>query len=132
MRLSGNGDFRSFEPERCCWQSSAYAIRHLVPWLRFSQATLIEENQPSHLATLHGRGTHRSRTETPAEKISLAYKASNIRASTARPLPHLEVKRRLEYVRWARDVVAGLRGANPSLEAEFDKAAVAAEESVSP
>jgi hypothetical protein len=44
----------------------------------------------------------------------------------------LEVKRRLEYVRWARDVVAGLRGANPSLEAEFDKVAVAAEASVSP
>src|SRR3954471_9447408 len=52
VRLSGNGDFRSFEPELCCWQ---IVIRDppLGPIAQFSQATLIEENHPSHLATLH-------------------------------------------------------------------------------
>jgi GTP diphosphokinase / guanosine-3',5'-bis(diphosphate) 3'-diphosphatase len=67
-----------------------------------------------------------------AKTIKLADKISNLRAITASPPPDWSVKRRLEYVRWARDVVAGLRGANPHLEAEFDKAAAAAEESVRP
>src|SRR5215203_2588862 len=98
LRLSGNGDFRSFEPEPCRWQM---VIRDppLGPIAQFSQATLIEENQPSHLATLQTEAT-RSRTGTPVEMISLAYKANNIRAITASPPPDWSVRRRLEYVRW--------------------------------
>src|SRR4051812_21705831 len=57
---------------------------------------------------------------------------SAIKAITASPPPNWSVKRRLEYVAWARDVVSGLRGANEWLEAQFDKAAAAAEESVRP
>jgi hypothetical protein len=49
----------------------------------------------------------------------------------ARP-PDWSVRRRLEYVAWARDVVAGLRGTNAWLEAEFDRAAEAADWSVEP
>ncbi|MET0528484.1 MAG: HD domain-containing protein [Microvirga sp.] len=67
-----------------------------------------------------------------AKLIKLADKTSNLRAITASPSPEWSVKRRLEYVKWARDVVAGVRGTNEWLEAEFDKAAEAADESVRP
>lgn len=67
-----------------------------------------------------------------AKLIRLADKTSNLRAITASPSPEWSVKRRLEYVKWARDVVAGVRGTNEWLEAEFDKAAEAADESVRP
>jgi GTP diphosphokinase / guanosine-3',5'-bis(diphosphate) 3'-diphosphatase len=65
-----------------------------------------------------------------AKLIKLADKASNLRGVAAnRPLDW-SVKRRLDYVAWGRNVVAGLRGVNPELEAEFDRAAAAAEASV--
>jgi len=67
-----------------------------------------------------------------AKLIKLADKTSNLRAITASPSPEWSVKRRLEDVKWARDVVAGVRGTNEWLEAEFDKAAEAADESVRP
>ena len=46
--------------------------------------------------------------------------------------PDWSVKRKLEYIGWAREVVSGLRGANPMLEAEFERVATAAEASVRP
>src|SRR5215212_5164884 len=67
-----------------------------------------------------------------AKLIKLADKTSNLRAITASPSREWSVKRRLEYVEWAREVIAGLRGTNEWLEAEFDRAAKAAEESVRP
>jgi (p)ppGpp synthase/HD superfamily hydrolase len=67
-----------------------------------------------------------------AKIIKLADKTSNLRAVTASPPPDWSVKRRLEYITWARDVVAGLRGANAWLEEQFDQAAEAAENSVKP
>ncbi|WP_147707662.1 HD domain-containing protein [Microvirga massiliensis] len=67
-----------------------------------------------------------------AKLIKLADKTSNLRAITASPSPDWSVKRRLEYVAWAREVVAGLRGTNAWLEAEFDRAAEAADQSVEP
>jgi (p)ppGpp synthase/HD superfamily hydrolase len=67
-----------------------------------------------------------------AKLIKLADKTSNLRAITASPSPDWSVKRRLAYVAWARDVVAGLRGTNSWLEAEFDRAAEAADRSVEP
>lgn len=62
--------------------------------------------------------------------IKLADKTSNLRAIAGSPSPEWSVKRRLEYIAWARDVVAGLRGASPWLEEQFDRAAEAAERSV--
>src|SRR3954468_22208614 len=73
-----------------------------------------------------------SKKSSRAKLLKLADKTSNLRAITASPSPEWSVKRRLEYVRWARDVVAGLRGTNEWLEAEFDEAAEAADESVRP
>ena len=42
------------------------------------------------------------------------------------------MRRKLEYISWARKVVAGLRGTNDILEKQFDAAAQAAEQSLGP
>ncbi len=71
--------------------------------------------------------------KTPRAKcIKLADKASNLKAIAYSPSPKWSVQRRLEYVRWSRQVAAGLRGANALLEKEFDEAATAAERSIYP
>ncbi len=67
-----------------------------------------------------------------AKVLKLADKTSNLRAVAASPPPDWSVKRRSDYVGWARDVVKGLRGASPKLEAQFDEAARAAERSFRP
>jgi guanosine-3',5'-bis(diphosphate) 3'-pyrophosphohydrolase len=64
--------------------------------------------------------------------LKLADKASNLRAISASPPLDWSVKRRIEYVRWAREVANGLRGVNQKLERQFDDAAAAAERSFNP
>jgi (p)ppGpp synthase/HD superfamily hydrolase len=66
----------------------------------------------------------------PAKIIKLADKTSNLRAIAFSPSPDWSVKRRLDYIAWAKAVVAGLRGASPWLEQQFDLAADEAERSV--
>ena len=65
-----------------------------------------------------------------AKIIKLADKTSNLRDITLSPAPTWSVRRRLEYIDWAKKVVAGLRGASPWLEKQFDRAAKDAEQSV--
>jgi guanosine-3',5'-bis(diphosphate) 3'-pyrophosphohydrolase len=65
-----------------------------------------------------------------AKMIKLADKTSNLRAVATSPAPDWSVERRLEYVEWARRVVAGIRGASPWLEQQFDDAAEQAVRSV--
>jgi hypothetical protein len=65
-----------------------------------------------------------------AKRIKLADKISNLRAITFSPPPDWSVKRRLEYIRWAKAVVSGLRGVSPSLELQFDRAVEEAERSI--
>jgi guanosine-3',5'-bis(diphosphate) 3'-pyrophosphohydrolase len=67
---------------------------------------------------------HKSRE---AKLVKLADKISNIRAIADSPAPDWTAQRKLEYVQWARDVVAGLRGTSPSLESQFDEVAARAE-----
>jgi (p)ppGpp synthase/HD superfamily hydrolase len=67
-----------------------------------------------------------------AKLLKLADKTSNLRALVSSPAPDWSVRRRLEYIDWARQVVDGLRGANASLEKQFDVAARAAEQSLVP
>jgi (p)ppGpp synthase/HD superfamily hydrolase len=64
-----------------------------------------------------------------AKLISLADKTSNLRAIALSPAPEWSVKRRLDYIDWAKSVVARLRGISPWLEDQFDRAAEAAERS---
>jgi (p)ppGpp synthase/HD superfamily hydrolase len=67
-----------------------------------------------------------------AKLLKLADKTSNLRALVSSPAPDWSVRRRIEYIDWARKVVEGLRGASPSLEKKFDVAARAAEQSIVP
>jgi GTP diphosphokinase / guanosine-3',5'-bis(diphosphate) 3'-diphosphatase len=72
-------------------------------------------------------------TKSPRAKIlKLADKISNLRAIAASAPSDWSVKRRLEYVRWAREVAKGLRGANQKLEEQFDNVAAVAERSFKP
>jgi (p)ppGpp synthase/HD superfamily hydrolase len=67
-----------------------------------------------------------------AKLIKLADKTSNVRAIADSPAPDWSVERRLEYVDWAKSVVAGLRGTSPWLEQQFDEAAENAVRSLLP
>ena len=70
---------------------------------------------------------HAHRKSQRAKLLKLADKTSNLRAVAASPPPEWSVKRRLEYVEWARQVSQGLRGASQWLEQEFEEAAKEAE-----
>lgn len=67
-----------------------------------------------------------------AKLIKLADKTSNLRTIASSPAADWSVKRRLEYVAWARTVVAGLRGTSAWLEGQFDDAADKAVKSLDP
>jgi GTP diphosphokinase / guanosine-3',5'-bis(diphosphate) 3'-diphosphatase len=58
-----------------------------------------------------------------AKTIKLGDKISNVHDMIACPPSDWPEKRRREYVVWAREVVAGMRGTNPALENEFDRVA---------
>ena len=67
-----------------------------------------------------------------AKLLKLADKTSNLRTIAASPAADWSVRRRLEYVEWARQVVSGLRGTSDWLEEQFDEAANAALKSLNP
>jgi (p)ppGpp synthase/HD superfamily hydrolase len=67
-----------------------------------------------------------------AKLIKLADKTSNLRTIASSPAAGWSVRRRLEYIAWAKDVVAGLRGTSSWLEQQFDAAAIQAERSINP
>ena len=67
-----------------------------------------------------------------AKLIRLADKTCNVRDITDTPPPSWSDERRLAYFDWAERVVAGLRGTNAALEAEFDAMLLRAREIVSP
>ena len=61
-----------------------------------------------------------------------ADKTSNLRTIASSPAAGWSVKRRLEYIAWAKNVVAGLRGTSSWLEEQFDVAVTQAEQSINP
>jgi guanosine-3',5'-bis(diphosphate) 3'-pyrophosphohydrolase len=67
-----------------------------------------------------------------AKILKLADKTSNLRALVSSPAPDWSVRRKIEYIEWARKVVQGLRPTNAALEKQFDEAARAAEQSLVP
>jgi guanosine-3',5'-bis(diphosphate) 3'-pyrophosphohydrolase len=56
-----------------------------------------------------------------AKLVKLADKISNLRDIVASPPANWPQERKAEYFKWAMDVVSGLRGVSPQLEAAFDK-----------
>jgi guanosine-3',5'-bis(diphosphate) 3'-pyrophosphohydrolase len=65
-----------------------------------------------------------------AKLIRLADKIDNVRRMGSDPPPDWSARRQLDYIAWAREVVAELRGTNVWLEQQFDLAAEAAERSI--
>jgi (p)ppGpp synthase/HD superfamily hydrolase len=63
---------------------------------------------------------HAPHRSPAAKMLKLADKIANLRAIAASPPASWDHARRVEYVGWAGRVAAGLRGANPMLEALFD------------
>ena len=72
---------------------------------------------------------HKSRE---AKLIKLADKTSNVRAVAFSPAADWSVKRRGDYIAWASNVVAELRGTSVWLERKFDQAADRAVQSLTP
>jgi len=72
------------------------------------------------------------RKSDKAKLIKLADKTSNLRALASSPAADWSIERRLEYIEWAKSVVAGLRGTSPWLEQQFDEAVAVAERSLNP
>lgn len=63
---------------------------------------------------------HAAGASPAAKQVKLADKISNLRSIAASPPKGWDHARRLEYVGWAGRVAAGLKGANPMLDALFD------------
>ena len=63
---------------------------------------------------------HAPMLSRPARAIKLADKICNLRDVTASPPPDWSLARRQAYFDWARQVIDGLRGDWPQLEARFD------------
>ncbi len=58
---------------------------------------------------------------TGAKLIKLADKCCNVRDLAGSPPKDWSLERRREYLLWTQQVVAGLRGANPALEAYYER-----------
>jgi guanosine-3',5'-bis(diphosphate) 3'-pyrophosphohydrolase len=65
---------------------------------------------------------HAPRISRAAQLVKLADKLVNLRDVSERPPANWDLARRREYFDWARQVVDGLRGTHPRLEAAFDAA----------
>ena len=55
-----------------------------------------------------------------AKQIKMADKICNIKDITHAPPVGWSMQRKYAYLQWSQEVMAGLRGANPALEAYFD------------
>jgi guanosine-3',5'-bis(diphosphate) 3'-pyrophosphohydrolase len=65
---------------------------------------------------------HAASASREAKLVKLADKICNLRDVNASPPAHWDLGRRREYFDWAKSVVDRLRGANPRLDAAFDRA----------
>lgn len=89
-------------------------VRHLVE--EVSDDKSLEKHVRKRLQVEHA--PHLS---ADAKRIKLGDKICNVRDVTHDPPAKWPHERRVQYLHWAADVVAGLRGASPELEAEFDR-----------
>jgi guanosine-3',5'-bis(diphosphate) 3'-pyrophosphohydrolase len=75
----------------------------------------LPKSERKRLQVLHaGTVSHR------AKLVKLADKICNVYDMVAAPPADWGVERKREYLRWAKEVVDGLRGAHPALERIFD------------
>ena len=65
---------------------------------------------------------HAARLSREAKLVKLADKICNLRDVAETPPANWSVERKREYFEWAKQVIDGLRGVHPGLEAVFDRA----------
>lgn len=90
--------------------------------LQVSDDKSLEKNLRKQLQVLHAQ-----ELSYPARIIKLADKLCNCRDMLHIPPKNWELKRRQDYIQWAADVIAQVRGTNPNLEAAFDELIIEAE-----
>jgi guanosine-3',5'-bis(diphosphate) 3'-pyrophosphohydrolase len=78
---------------------------------------MLKKGTRKRMQVAHARNASRE-----AKLVKLADKICNLRDVNARPPAGWDLARRREYFDWAKSVVDRLRGANPRLEAAFDRA----------
>ena len=64
---------------------------------------------------------HIASASAKAKRLKIADKICNVRDVTHGPPADWDTARRLEYLEWAAQVVAGCRGVEPALDAMFDE-----------
>jgi len=69
---------------------------------------------------------HAAHASDAAKQLKIADKIANVRDIASRPPEGWSLDRKLEYVAWADQVVAGCRGVNAALDAAYDEASEAA------
>ena len=65
---------------------------------------------------------HAARLSREAKLVKLADKICNLRDVDETPPANWSLERKREYFEWAKQVIDGLRGVHPALEAVFDRA----------
>jgi guanosine-3',5'-bis(diphosphate) 3'-pyrophosphohydrolase len=73
---------------------------------------------------------HAPTASAGAKQIKIADKICNVRDVANNPAEGWPIERRVEYLDWAAEVVAGCRGVNPGLDASFDATIARAREVV--
>jgi guanosine-3',5'-bis(diphosphate) 3'-pyrophosphohydrolase len=76
----------------------------------------LEKAERKRLQILHARSA-----SPRAKQLKIADKIDNIRAIIATPPAQWSRERKLEYLTWAEQVVAGCRGVNAGLDRAFDE-----------
>jgi guanosine-3',5'-bis(diphosphate) 3'-pyrophosphohydrolase len=71
---------------------------------------------------------HAKESSLRAKQVRIADKICNVRDVVACPPAHWPMQRRLEYLIWSENVVAGCRGVNLKLDRAFDEAIRRAQE----
>jgi guanosine-3',5'-bis(diphosphate) 3'-pyrophosphohydrolase len=92
-----------------------HAIAAIV--LELTDNKMLKKGTRKRMQVAHARNASRE-----AKLVKLADKICNLRDVNARPPAGWDLARRREYFDWAKSVVDRLRGANPRLEAAFDRA----------
>ncbi len=77
----------------------------------------LEKSERKRLQIEHARDS-----SIRAKKVKIADKICNVRDITLSPPANWPLQRRLEYLSWSEQVVAGCRNVNPKLDQAFDKA----------
>jgi (p)ppGpp synthase/HD superfamily hydrolase len=74
----------------------------------------VTDDKSLHKSERKAKQVETAPTKSPrAKMLKLADKTSNLRAIASSAPTDWSVKRKMEYVRWAREVAHGLRGVNP-------------------